>query len=133
MKKVIFVIPVIALVFLLITGFQAEKSNPNVSANPEVNLTYPEDIQKIIDKSCFECHNVDAQNDKSKKKLMWDKLPELSKAKIVATLTDIADVLGKNEMPPEKFLEKFPDKALTEDEAKKLKEWAETTADEMMK
>lgn len=133
MKKTFFVLPAIALVFLLITGFHSEKSNAIGSANPEANLTYPEDIQKIIDKSCFGCHNVDAQNDKSKKKLMWDQLPELSKAKIVAALGDIAGAVGENEMPPEKFLEKYPDKALTEDEAKKLKEWAESTAEEMTK
>ncbi|MEZ5083753.1 MAG: heme-binding domain-containing protein [Bacteroidales bacterium] len=133
MKKIFVVLPAIAVVFFLITGFQAENPKPLVVANPEANLTYPEDIQKIIDKSCFGCHNVDAQNDKSKKKLMWDMLPELSKAKIVATLGDIADAIGENEMPPEKFLEKYPDKALTEDEAKKLKEWAESTAEEMMK
>ena len=36
-------------------------------------------------------------------------------------------------MPPEKFLAKYPDKALTEDEAKRLMDWANETADGLMK
>lgn len=132
MKKIVYVFPAIALVFLLITGFNSEQSNIIDFANPEANLSYPDDIQEILDQSCYGCHNSESKNDKGKKKLMFDKIPELSKAKVVAKLGDIAEVIEKNEMPPEIFLEKFPDNALTEDQAKRLKEWAESTADEMM-
>jgi len=62
-----------------------------------------------------------------------DQLTELSKAKLVAALDDIVEVLEENEMPPEKFLTKYPDKALTENEAKRLKEWANEAAEGLMK
>ena len=64
---------------------------------------------------------------------MFDKLHHLSKAKIVAKLSDISDVVAEGDMPPKKFLAKYPDKGLTEEQAKALKAWADSTSDEMMK
>jgi len=96
-------------------------------------LEIPSDIQDIFDKSCFGCHNADTKNDKGKKKLMIDKLSDLSKAKLVGKLDEIAEVVEENEMPPEKFLKKYPDNKLTEEEAKKLVDWANNLAEELMK
>jgi mono/diheme cytochrome c family protein len=107
-----------------------EKNNP---ANEGEKFEIPQDIQEIIDKSCFGCHNAESQSDKAKKKLQFDQLDGLSKSKLVGTLDEIVEVVEENEMPPEKFLEKYPDKKLTEEEAKKLKEWAEANAEERMK
>lgn len=103
-------------------------------ATPEGDkFEIPSDIQDIFDKSCFGCHNTDTQNDKGKKKLMIDKLANLSKAKLVGKLDGIIEAVKENEMPPEKFLEKYPDNKLTEEEAKKLMDWANNSAEELMK
>ena len=75
----------------------------------------------------------ESSNDKAKEKLLIDKLTELSKAKLVAKLDGIAEAVGKNEMPPEKFLAKYPDKALTKEEAKQLMDWAKAASEELMK
>ena len=128
-KKLIILLPVTAL-FILLTAFH--DNNQVQFASPADGFEIPEDITVIFDKSCFGCHNVDAKSDKSKKKLMIDKLGALSKAKLLAKM-EISDVVKKNEMPPEKFLEKYPDNALTKEEAKRLKEWADEVADELMK
>ncbi|MCB0805654.1 MAG: heme-binding domain-containing protein [Bacteroidales bacterium] len=132
-KGYIFLIPVFILMFASVIGIKPGALNEEFMPNPEENLQIPEDVQTILDKSCFGCHNVDAKSDKAKKKLLLDELPTLSKAKIVAKLDDIHEVLEENEMPPEKFLEKYPDKALTDEEAARLKEWAENAANELMK
>lgn len=129
----IILLPAVTLVFILLMSFtytEMDRSNP---ANPGDKFEIPADVQEILDKSCFGCHNVDAQSDKSKKKLMIDELADLSKAKLIGKLDAIAETVGENAMPPEKFLEKYPDKKLTEEESKKLKEWAENTAEELMK
>jgi len=57
----------------------------------------------------------------------------LSKAKLVSTFSDIEEVLDEGKMPPEKFLEKRPEKKLTDEEKDLLKSWAVTTADNLMK
>jgi mono/diheme cytochrome c family protein len=121
-----------AFAFLLFTAFNPVDQSEKSPLNPAENFEIPDDIQNIFDKSCFGCHNTDSKSDKAKKKLLIDQMHELSKAKLVATLGDIKDVMEEGEMPPKKFLDKYPDKALTEEEAKKIKEWADKAADELL-
>ncbi len=122
-------LPVMAFVLILSSSFKDVSHN----FGPQDKFTIPTEVNTIFDKSCFGCHNSESTNEKGKEKLLIDKLPELSKAKLIAKLDGIAEVVGKNEMPPEKFLSKYPDKALTKEEAKLLKEWAESTSAELMK
>ena len=128
-----FLFPVLTLTFIILMSFTYSDSGIKNIPNAGDKFEIPTDIQEIFDKSCFGCHNVDAQNDKSKKKLLIDELSALSESKLVAKLDAIAEAVGENEMPPEKFLDKYPDKKLTDAEAKKLKEWAENAAEELMK
>ena len=41
---------------------------------------------------------------------------ELSKSKMIHALREINEVVEENEMPPEKFLAKYPDKKLRDEE-----------------
>jgi len=131
-KNLIVLISVIAL-FIMLSSFQDRNQFQIVPAAPGDKFIIPEDISSIFDKSCFGCHNVDAESDKSKKKLLIDKLGDLSKAKLVAKLGEISEVVEQNEMPPEKFLAKYPDKALTKEEAQRLKEWADDVVEGLLK
>jgi len=134
MKKIrTILLPAITLVFALLMSFTFSENEIYSAPNAGGKFEIPTDIQEIFDKSCFGCHNVDAQSDKSKKKLMIDKLADLSKTKQVGKLDAIAEVIEENEMPPEKFLTKYPDKKLTTEEANKLKKWAENAAEKLMK
>ena len=126
-------LPVLTGAFLMLTAFGSLDSNPLGEVTPEETITIPDDIQGIFDKSCFGCHNSESTSDKAKKKLLLDQFTELSKVKLIGKLSEIAETVEKNEMPPEKFLSKYPDKALTNDEAKRLKEWADKTTDDLMK
>ncbi len=126
-------LPAAAILLFLMSGFTIQKPAMNNPSNPGDNIVIPDDVNAIIENKCFGCHNVDSKSDKAKKKLLFDELTGLSKAKIVAKLDDIHDVVDEGKMPPEKFLERYPDKTLTEDEAAKLKEWAQSTSDELMK
>ncbi len=132
-KGLIFIIPVFTLVIASLIGFKPGALNEEFMPDPEDNLTIPDDIQTIIDNKCYGCHNPDSKSDKAKKKLLWDELTKLPKSKIVAKLDDIHKVLEENKMPPEKFLENYPDKALTEEESTKMKDWTQSAIDEMMK
>jgi hypothetical protein len=52
---------------------------------------------------------------------------------MIAGLKEIAEVVEENEMPPAKFLEKNPDKKLTDAEKKILMDWANSEAKALMK
>lgn len=133
MKKTgIILLPLVA-VFVISTAFNSIQSNTSQNPTPEEGFAIPDDVNQIFEKSCFGCHNVEASSDKAKKKLLIDELSGLSKAKLVGKLGDIGEAVAENEMPPEKFLNKYPDKALTADEAKRLKDWAEETVNGLMK
>jgi mono/diheme cytochrome c family protein len=93
----------------------------------------PDNVKTAIDKSCFGCHNTDSQNAKSKEKLDFKKLDTLSKTEKISTLNDIASVIKKADMPPKKFLERFPDKKLTPDEQKAIAKWVKGEIKNLMK
>lgn len=122
----------LTVVFFISTAFISFESSTIQNPGPEEGFVIPDDVNQILEKSCFGCHNVESSNDKAKDKLMIDQLVELSKTKLIGALGDIGEVIEENEMPPEKFLAKYPDKALTDDEAKRLKEWADTVVGGMM-
>lgn len=129
MKKIMFPAFVFATfifgAFILNTSF---KDAPEIS---EKEL--PEQVKSIIDQSCFQCHNVDSQNEKAREALDFKSLDGLSKVKKITTLKEIAEVVEKGEMPPKKFLERYPDKNLTEEQAKILADWSKKEIDALLK
>ncbi len=84
----------------------------------------PEDVQAVIKGKCFGCHNTESRNDKAKEKLVFDKLDSLSVIDRIGKFRDIEKELNDNKMPPEQFLSRFPDRALTADEKQLLLDWA---------
>ena len=118
-----------ALVILLFVSVWASAAK-NPTEAKAVNM--PDDVKAIIEKSCFGCHNTDSKNDKAKEKLDLKTLGELDKPKMIHALKEIGEVVDENEMPPAKFLEKFPDKKLTDAEKKTLMDWAKNEAKALM-
>lgn len=129
MKKIMFP----AVVFATII-FGAFILNSSFKKAPEVSgKELPEQVKSIIDQSCFQCHNADSQNEKAREKLDFKSFDELSKVKKITALKEIAEVVEKGEMPPKKFLERFPDKNLTEEQAKILTDWSKKEIDALLK
>lgn len=122
----------LVVVFFISTAFVSFQSATVPNSNPEEGFAIPEDVNQILENSCFGCHNMESSSDKAKKKLLIDQLGDLSKTKLVGKLGNIYESLDEKEMPPKKFLDKYPDKALTDDETKRLMEWASKAAEEVM-
>jgi hypothetical protein len=133
MKKTIYFLLPAAALLLMFASFRTTEHHAIQPAAQDEEFVIPEDVSAIFDKSCFGCHNVDAKSDKAKKKLLIDQMGQLSKAKLVGKLGEIGEVVSKNEMPPEKFIQKYPDKKLTEEESIRLVEWTEEAANNLMK
>lgn len=103
--------------------------NPvKAKANP-----MPDNVKSIIEKSCFGCHNTDSKNEDAKEDLDFKAFDTLTKVEKVHALREIHKIVDKDEMPPEKFLQKYPDKKLTEAEKKILLDWAKTEAKSLTK
>lgn len=128
MKKILLPAFVFATVifgaFILNTAY---KNAPAVSENE-----LPEKVKSITDHSCFQCHNADSKNEDAKEALDFKTIDELGKVKKITTLKEIAEVLEKGEMPPKKFLEKNPDKKLTEEQTKILTDWTKKEIDSLL-
>ncbi len=122
--------PGILVVLLLISTFGFKIGN-RMSNSTESEI--PEEVNSIIQNKCFGCHNTDSKNNKAKDKLDFKMFDSLSGPDKVHKLRDIGDVLKEDEMPPKKFLDRNPDKALTKDEHKTLMSWAKKEARNAMK
>lgn len=89
----------------------------------EIPMKMPENVKAVVDNSCFGCHNTDSRNDDAKKELDFKTMHQLSDIKKLGILKDIGEVIEENEMPPEKFLKKRPEKELTDEQKQILIDW----------
>lgn len=125
MKKYGFFVVLIALAAFLFSGTLITKSNQELDG-------LPDDINKIVEKSCYGCHNSDSKNEDARDKLSFDTFHELRKVKKITTLREIAEVLEEGEMPPKKMLEKYPDRKPTEAETTAMIKWAKEESEKLI-
>ena len=92
-----------------------------------------ENVQAIIKKSCWGCHNTDSKNDDAKEELDFKNLDDSSLMKQISAYKYIGETVENNDMPPKRFLEKFPDKKLSADKKKVLIAWAKKEAEALVK
>lgn len=93
----------------------------------------PENVKTIIDNSCFGCHNTDSRNEDAKKDLDFNTLGELTKMQQIKAYKEIVEILEKQEMPPKKFLERFPEKNISDEDRAVLIDWAKKEAEAVVK
>ena len=129
MKNLVLSLFFITLLFCLFFNATLKPEKPSLMTQEK--FEYPPNIKSILDAKCWGCHNSEAKNLKAKSKLNFEKLVDLSDEKKSDKLDDILEVLEKGKMPPKKFLEKFPDKKITEEENKTVSDWAKATIDEL--
>lgn len=128
-----------AVAALILTGLMSFKSNFNKVANANdssmqqaSNFSVPDDVQAILDKSCLPCHGTDG-NGKAKMKWNYDKMGEMKTSKVVSKLSKIISKVEKGKMPTKKFVNKYPDRNLTETDKKALIDWADGLAESLTK
>jgi len=133
MKVKILLSSIILGTSLMLFSFKNETINDYTASTTEDIIDIPENIQAIISNKCMGCHSDESKPGKSKMKMNFDKLSngEYSKGKVISKLEKITKVLGKDKMPPEKFLAKYPEKKLTAEESKLLTDWASSQSSMM--
>ncbi|MBK8969108.1 MAG: heme-binding domain-containing protein [Saprospiraceae bacterium] len=115
MKKCITVTLFLFCGLLLLPAFTAEGGG---------KLKIPKKVDAVFQAKCYGCHNNESKNNRPKDKLNWDTLPSLPADQQAEKLAAIQKVLEKGSMPPDRFLEKQPDKKLTDKETANMKKWA---------
>lgn len=132
MKKTLLSFIVLAGATLAIMAFMVpSRINQNAPQNNDASL-FPEDIQKILEGSCLDCHSNVSSNEKAKSKLNFDAWGDLSNAKKVGKMQDITDIVTKGDMPPAKYLDKFPDKVMTKEQKEIIIKWATEESNKLM-
>ena len=134
--KNILIISIIITVSVISMAFVLNNDKSEEIASAEVyKVVIPADVNKVIENSCIGCHNTDSKNDKGKKKLNFDDLTEgnLAKAKLLGKLGGIKETVSEGEMPPAKFLKKYPDRALSDADSELIVNWVNAEAKKIMK
>jgi hypothetical protein len=132
MKKFSFLLVISAFVIVCFSQLTSTKATTAYNSGHSDDYAFPEDIKAVIDKSCFGCHSQDGKSDEAKDALRWDLMGEYDKEKLISVLDEIIEVIEKQEMPPEKFLERKPEVKPTEAEYAALMEWAEAEAEKLL-
>jgi mono/diheme cytochrome c family protein len=94
---------------------------------------YPEEVGKILKNSCFACHVTDAKGDKAKAALDFQIWEEYKLTKKISLLNKIGKVVDEGNMPPGKYLENNPDRALSEEQVKLIRDWSKKETEDLMK
>lgn len=93
---------------------------------------FPKKVSGILEQSCFNCHTTGSKVSDAVESIDFLKWDELSKTKKISNLNDMQEVLGEGKMPPERFLKKHPDKALSEKDKNILIKWTKTEISTLM-
>jgi hypothetical protein len=123
MKKTVLFFSATTLVVLLFANFAIQPAGGNQDQIAKLTSFQP-DVAKVLDKACYGCHNGQSRNEEAKEKLNLDTWTALNPMQKAGKTKAIFDVLEKGTMPPPRFLERFPDRKLTDDEVNVLKNWA---------
>ena len=113
-----------ASLILLIVCIASPVKAQGVQKEAEKSKPIPAAVTAILEKSCIGCHSADGSS-LAKMHVNFTEWGEYSAEELTSTGQDIAKILNKGKMPPKKFLKKYPEAKLTEEEKTTLIKWAE--------
>ncbi|MFK5856709.1 MAG: heme-binding domain-containing protein [Bacteroidota bacterium] len=131
MKNLTLVLIISALSITVLSFSDSKKTTELESSNDKVSFEMPTDVKTVIDNTCYGCHNSGSKSTKGKMKLKFDKMPDMKTGKLVGKLSKISKVIKKDKMPPKKFLEHYPEKALSKEDSELIVSWADGLVKEL--
>ena len=121
----------IVLSIILIHTVMLKVNGSSSTTEPEDD--FPKKVSGILTNSCYDCHVTGAKAKKAVDALDFKKWEEYKLTKKISLLTKICEVVEKGEMPPEKYLSKNPDKALSESDIKTICNWTKKESEKLIK
>jgi hypothetical protein len=110
----------------LIILFQANRPDP------ELISQIPDEVSTILVASCYDCHTDGSKSEDALKAVNFSEWEEYRVSKKVAVLGDIGKIVEKGKMPPEKYLDRYPDKKLSETQKKLIIDWTKEASDKLL-
>jgi hypothetical protein len=86
----------------------------------------------MLETSCYDCHISESSNLKAKGKLNFSKWEEMSDAKKVGKMEDIAKEVSEGKMPPSKYLDKNPSATLSKEQVETIVKWTTDETNKLM-
>ena len=127
MKTSIRIVLAVLLVHLLMVKV-------NTAPSPsEPQTDFPKKVETILTNSCYDCHTTGSKAEKAVKALDFKKWEEYKLTKKISLLTKICEVVEEAEMPPGKYLEQHPEKALSESDIKTICNWTQKESEKLIK
>lgn len=125
MKKNILItfLPLLAIVLFIAAQGPAQQ---------ETDLGWPDDVVKLFERSCNDCHTAESGNIKAKGALNFDKWEGYKITKKINKLNGIAEEVKEKSMPPNKYIKNNPDAVLTDEEITLITNWANAEADKLL-
>jgi len=125
MNRIFSFLSVVLITINVIIGVNCTKANGQNNVNKPISVTIREDIFKIFQNSCIDCHA------KGGKKMAmshvnfseWDNYPADKKADKAA---DIVKILQKGKMPPKLYRESHPENIPTPAQIESIAKWADS-------
>lgn len=124
MKKIIFSAPWVMVALLcILPAFNALRAQ-NVQTTADSLQPLPAEVLKIVTRACFDCH-AEPGRVMALTKLNLTKWNNYSAEKKAEKASGMSELVGKGEMPPKKYVAKYPETAVTPEELKILSDWAQ--------
>jgi len=130
MNKTVFSALVIIAASLALVAFTHTSKSVTNPPQEKAAAVFPEDIRKILENSCFDCHSDASTNVKSKGKLNFSKWDKLSDAKKIGKMEAIHKEITEGNMPPD--LSKYPDHVLTQENKDLIYQWVTEESAKLM-
>jgi hypothetical protein len=133
MRKIILICLIPALAIILFIAAQNPVSG--LLAEPvaeDLDLGWPHEVMSLLERSCFDCHTSESGNIKAKSKLNFSKWENYKITKKISKLNTISEEVKGKTMPTKKYLQNYPDRALSDEEIGVITTWANAETDKLM-
>lgn len=136
---------------IVIQFFRPERNHePSTGSDMLVQLDPPEDLVRILQNSCYDCHSnqtrypwysyvspvswvLDRHIREGKEEVNFSTYGTLEKREKIGVLTEICEVVEEGSMPLPAYLRLHRDASLSQEEIESLCSWSELTALKLMR
>jgi hypothetical protein len=146
MKKILILLSA-ALVCALASYFTRWESSSVAPLEAKSELVFPEKINRILDKSCNDCHTpytkiplyghifpitlyLQDHVEEAQTELNFVKWNEFTRKRKLRKTEEIIEQIDNGEMPPKSYLLLHPDSKLSTEDISELKNWSEKILNE---
>ena len=123
MKKYIAMMMLAGGIFLLSQSF---------APNRVSIAAFPDEVNKVLVASCYNCHSTDAKNKDAREALNFEKWDDYRVTKKIGLLGKICELVEEGKMPLAKYLDNNPDRKLSDTQKQLICEWSKKETSSLM-